>query len=154
MQIHAQSEWPEGVVLIDPAFFEKMDENILRAMDIFIDKDGESELVYDFPEEDWKTVYERETKPFISFVENGGLWIKLLSEKDMVFTIEQSKTITSNEYINVISGKIIVVLARELLQCLFYPELEMEIFGSIDLTNGKYSIGYSVNGTITYRKVE
>ena len=154
MQINVQSEWPEGVVLIDPAFFEKMDENILRAMDIYIDKDGESELVYDFPGEDWKTVYERETKPFRSFAENGGLWINLLSEKEMVFSIEQSETITSDEYINVISGKIIVVLARELLQCLFYPELEMEIFGSIELPNGKYSVGYSANGMIAYRKVE
>ena len=92
MQIHVQSEWPEGVVLIDPANFKKMDEDILRAMDIFIDKNGESELVYDFPGEDWKTVYERETKPFLSFVKNGGLWIKLLSEKDMIFSIEQSDT--------------------------------------------------------------
>ena len=154
MQIHVQSDCPEGIVLIDPAFFEKMDEDILRAMDIFIDKDGESELVYDFPGEDWKTVYERETKPFVSFVKNGGLWIKLLSNEDMVFSIEQSDAVASNEYMDVISGKIIIVLASELLQCLFYPELEMEILGSIDVPNGKYSIDYSVNGIIGYRKVD
>lgn len=154
MQIHVQSDCPEGMVLIDPAFFEKMDEDILRAMDIFIDKDGESELVYDFPGEDWKTVYERETKPFVFFVKNGGLWIKLLSNEDMVFSIEQSDTVASNEYMDVISGKIIIVLASELLQCLFYPELEMEILGSIDVPNGKYSIDYSVNGIIGYRKVD
>ena len=73
--------------------------------------------------------------PDLSFVKNGGLWIKLLSEKDMFFSIEQSDAIDSNECMDVISGKIIIVLARELLQCLFYPELEMEILGSIEVTN-------------------
>ncbi len=51
MKVHVQSDLIDGFVLADPAVFEKMDENILRAMDIYLDKNGESELVYDFPGE-------------------------------------------------------------------------------------------------------
>lgn len=32
MQIHVQGDCPEGIVLINPAFFEKMDEDILTVV--------------------------------------------------------------------------------------------------------------------------
>ena len=154
MQINVQSDYPDGIVIIDSACLEQMDDTILRSMDIYLDKDGKSELVYDFPDEDWNTVYERECKPFVSFVESGRLWIKLLSKKDMVLSIEKSDTVDSKTYINVTSGNLKIVLASELLQCLYYPELEMQILGKLDIPNGKYMFEYSVNGNIRYKKVD
>ena len=146
MKVHVQVDLMDGIVLADPTLFEKMDENILRAMDIYLDKNGESELVYDFPGEEWETVY-------VSFVESGGLWIKLLSDTEMDFSIEQVEKVDSKDHITVISGRVIIVSASELLQCLFYPELEMEILGSLEVPNGEYSIEYLTDGTINYSKV-
>lgn len=154
MEVHVQSDMTDGIVLLDPAVFKKMDENILRAMDIFLDKNGESELVYDFPDEEWEKVYVRESKPFVALVEAGELWIKLFSNIDMDLLIEQTDTLDSKEHITVISGKMIIVLASELLQCLYYPELDMELLGSLELPNGQYRIAYSTDGTIKYSKVD
>lgn len=36
-----QSDLLDGIVIADPAIFERMDEDILRAMDIYLDKNGE-----------------------------------------------------------------------------------------------------------------
>ena len=33
MKVHVQIDLMDGIVLADPTLFEKMDENILRAMD-------------------------------------------------------------------------------------------------------------------------
>ena len=153
MKVHVQIDLMDGIVLADPTLFEKMDENILRAMDIYLDKNGESELIYDFPGEEWETVYARESRPFVSFVESGGLWIKLLSDTEMDLSIEQVEKVDSKDHITVISGRVIIVSASELLQCLFYPELEMEILGSLEVPNGEYSIEYLTDGTINYSKV-
>ena len=154
MEVHVQSDMTDGIVLLDPAFFKKTDENILRAMDIFLDKNGESELIYDFPDEEWEKVYVRESKPFVELVEAGEIWIKLFSNTDMVLSIEQTDTLDTKEYVTVISGKMIIVLASELLQCLYYPELDIEILGSLELPNGQYRIAYSTDGAIKYSKVE
>ncbi len=153
MKVHVQSDLIDGIVLADPAVFEKMDENILRAMDIYLDKNGESELVYDFPGEDWETVYVRESRPFVSFVKSGGLWIKLLSDVEMDLAIEQAEKVDSKDYITVTSGRIIIVLAGELLQCLFYPDLEMEVLGSLELPNGEYRISYVEEEIINYTRL-
>ena len=154
MEVHVQSDMTDGIVLLDPAFFKKTDENILRAMDIFLDKNGESELIYDFPDEEWEKVYVRESKPFVELVEAGEIWIKLFSNTDMVLSIEQTDTLDTKEYVTVISGKMIIVLASELLQCLYYPELDIEILGSLELPNGQYRIAYSTDGAIKYSKVD
>lgn len=154
MEVHVQSDMTDGIVLLDPAFLKKFDENILRAMDIFLDKNGESELIYDFPDEEWEKVYVRESKPFVELVEAGEIWIKLFSNIDMVHSIEQTDTVDTKEYLTVISGKMIIVLASELLQCLYYPELDMEILGSLELPNGQYRIAYSTDGAIKYSKVD
>ena len=153
MKVHVKIDLMDGIILADPNLFEKMDENILIAIDIYLDKNGESELVYDFPGEEWETVYVRESRPFVSFVESGGLWIKLLSDTEMDFSIEQVEKVDSKDHITVISGRVIIVSASELLQCLFYPELEMEILGSLEVPNGEYSIEYLTDGTINYSKV-
>lgn len=154
MEVHVQSDMTDGIVLLDPTFFKKMDENILRAMDIFLDKNGESELICDFPDEEWEKVYVRESKPFAELVEAGEIWIKLFSNIDMVLSIEQTDTLDTKEYVTVISGKMIIVLASELLQCLYYPELDMEILGSLELPNGQYRIAYSTDGAIKYSKLD
>lgn len=38
----------------------EFDENILYAIEILLSWEGKTELVYDFPEEEWATVWERE----------------------------------------------------------------------------------------------
>ncbi len=55
----------DALLLIDPGYFSALDDDILYSMDILLDPLGRSELICDFPGEDWKTVWERETKPVL-----------------------------------------------------------------------------------------
>ena len=59
-----------NLVVIDPTVFNEMDDEFLYAFDIYLDKKGESELVYDFPDEEWNIVWNRETKSVQDFIES------------------------------------------------------------------------------------
>ena len=43
-------------------------------------------------------------------------------------------------------------MASELLQCLYYPELEMELLGEAELENGEYKIGSSADVMIGIKR--
>ena len=48
---------PDGIVLIDEAYLDELNEDMLYSFDIMLDREGRTELVYDFPGEDWITVW-------------------------------------------------------------------------------------------------
>ena len=66
--------------------------------------------------------------------------------------MEQTASGDFEEMVSVTSGKLQVVLARELLQCIYFPELDMELLGEIELENGNYKIGSSEEGKILFYK--
>lgn len=51
-------------ILIDKSY---LDDSFLYALDIYLDKLGKSELVYDFPDEQWEDVWIRESKVIIDY---------------------------------------------------------------------------------------
>ena len=140
MKFEVQCDMTDGIVLVDPYFLEQMNDDILNAMNIYLDPQGITELADDFPGEDWNDVYKRETAPFKAFAEKGKLWIHLIEPCEKEFTLQQSDCLKSSEKVLVESGKLGVVLASELLQCLYYPELEMELLGEIETDNGCYNV--------------
>jgi len=46
---------PDGLVLIDEAFLGELNEDILYYFEILLDREGRTELTYDFEGEDWGT---------------------------------------------------------------------------------------------------
>ena len=44
-------------------------------------------------------------------------------------------------------------MAGELLQCLYYPDLEMETIGEHELENGSYRIGLHSDGIIGIKNI-
>ena len=152
MNFNVACELDDGIVVIDPAKIEEINEKIMYAMDIYIDPEGVTEVVFDFPGEDWNSVYKRQTRKLLDFTDEGNMWIKLVKPGEHEFTMEQTASGDFEEMVSVTSGKLQVVLARELLQCIYFPELDMELLGEIELENGNYKIGSSEEGKILFYK--
>ena len=111
----------DGLVFIDKAYLTEWNDDLLYEMDILLDPHGKTELICDFPNEDWDTV-------------------------DCVFEkceIEECNEIAdSYKWLYLPTGKLLVASASELVQCLAYPELEMEEekFFELSLESGWYAI--------------
>ena len=134
----------DGLILIDKKYLAEIDDNLLNELDIFLDRYGKSELVYDFPNERWEDVRKRETKKIIEFCNSGKMVIFLSNEDEDNCEINISNIQNDSQtFIEVESGKLILVNASELIQCLAYPDLEMETNLEIDnLDKGIYSVKY------------
>ena len=55
------------LIAIDKSYLDELDDNYLYALDIYLDKLGKSELVYDFPDKPWEEVWTRNSKIIIEF---------------------------------------------------------------------------------------
>ena len=132
----------DGLILIDKIYLDELDDGLLRELDILLDRYGKSELVYDFPDERWEDVWKRETKEIVEFCNSGKMVIFLCDEdKDNCGIRISDFQDSSKTFIDVESGKLILVNASELIQCLAYPDLEMETHLEIDNLNvGMYSV--------------
>lgn len=122
----------EALILIDPAFLPELSDQILYELDILLDPQGKTELVYDFPEEKWEIVWKRETKEIRKFCEEGKMVIFFLDEDGREVDI-----LGISKVIEVQSGRVILVEADELISCLAYPELEMEVIWETKVEEGK-----------------
>ncbi|MBE6047961.1 MAG: hypothetical protein E7213_06100 [Clostridium sp.] len=67
MNFNFECDETDGLVLIDESFLNEINEEILYSLDIFLDRYGKSELIYDFPDEDWNSVRQRESKRLKEF---------------------------------------------------------------------------------------
>lgn len=142
MKFDYECDVPDGLVLIDEYYFNKFNSDILYSFEILLDSKGETELVYDFPAEKWECVRARETALIKEFC-NAGKMVVFLSDKDVndceiMFDNKESDT---NIFLDVPSGNLILVNASELIQCIAYPDLEMEkILELHDVEKGIYAI--------------
>lgn len=146
----------DALVLIDPGYFSALDDDILYSMDILLDPLGRSELICDFPGEDWKTVWERETKPVLELSRQGKLFIKQFSEHKVKMGCELVHAEDGEELtgkLHILTGKLVAVSASELIQCLAYPELEMEKIFEMDFKEGWYRVAWQEPGKFKYREM-
>lgn len=143
----------DGLVLTDREYLNKLDNRLLYELDILLDRYGESELACDFPGEKWKDVWERETKEIVEFCNSGKMIIFLTSEGEENCELAVS-TLQSRpkSFINLSSGKMIVLNAGELIQCLSYPSLEMGTILDISLEPGTYLLAHEGIASIRLEK--
>ena len=104
-------------------------------MEILIDIVGKTELIYDFPNEKWNIVRDRETNNIREFCNNREMIIWLLDSIDKECEVWFVNEIQEpSKWLNICSGKLLAVTASS------YPELEMEKVFEINLEKGWYSI--------------
>ena len=143
----------DGLVLTDREYLKELNRGLLYELDILLDRYGESELACDFPGEKWKDVWERETKEIVKFCNSGKMIIFLTSEGEENCELAVS-TLQSRpkSFINLSSGKMIVLNAGELIQCLSYPSLEMGTILDISLEPGTYLLAHEGIASIRLEK--
>ena len=90
MRFSYECDGMDGLVLIDEQYLKEIDERLLSELDIFLDRYGKSELVYDFPDEKWEDVRKRETKKLYEFCNNGKMVIFLHNSDEIECKIEFS----------------------------------------------------------------
>ncbi len=142
MKFTLDCDMSDGLVFIDKGYLSELsDPDLLYAMDVLLDIPGTSELIYDFPDEDWNVVRQRETEQIREFCGQGKMIVWLLDcvEKDCKLT--KSAEITDPcKWLHLPTGKLLAITASELVQCLAYPELEMEKVFELSLKPGWYAI--------------
>lgn len=141
MKFLLECDGPDGLVFIDQSYLAELDGDMLYAMDILLDPHGETELVFDFPDETWETVRSRETQRIREFCENGKMTIWLFDSVEKECIVEESREIAdSPKWLHIPTGRLLAVTASELIQCLSYPELEMEKIFKLEVESGWYAI--------------
>lgn len=139
MNIEYEISFIDALVIIDPERFQEIDEEFLYAFDIFLDIDGESELVYDFPGEDWNEVWNRETSCVRDFIANNKMIVWKIQKGDYTANLNKvNYHLVDGAKLEIINDNAIIVSASELIQGLLYPELNMEIIAEIPLEKGTY----------------
>ena len=150
-----------GMVLIDKSFLKELDDTLLYAMELLLDIKGRSELICDFAGEEWNMVRRRETEPVQEFCNSGKMIIYLLDnakrrcDAKPACEIEPAAEIPELcGYLHLPTGGLLCADACELMQCLYYPELEMEkeTFFELELEKGWYAISNEYIDKIMYKK--
>ena len=60
MKYTLDCDMQDGLVFIDESYLSELnDDELLYEMDILLDSSGQSELIFDFPDEDWDIVRQR-----------------------------------------------------------------------------------------------
>ena len=72
----------DGLILLDSSKVRSISEEILNSLNIMLDRDGKTELIYDFPSESWQVVWERESTIFQQFCNAGNAVLFLLPGGD------------------------------------------------------------------------
>lgn len=138
MKFDYECDNPDGLVIIDEAYLDELSNSeLLYALDILLDKKGETELIYDFPGENWSEVWERETQQLRDFCNQGKMIIYLLEDDIKGCEVVEEEN-QSTSMLNASSGNIMIVSAGEIIQCLAYPDVEIEKVLEVNLNPGKY----------------
>lgn len=153
MKFKFECDKRDGLVLIDEKYLSELNNELLYAFDILLDRYGKTELVYDFPKEKWDTVRERETFELRKFCNSGKMIIFLTDNGVTDCEISICKEINKpQKYLNILSGKLLLVNASEMIQCLAYPELDMEKIVELNVEKGLYAFSNEGIRNIFYSK--
>lgn len=141
----------DGLVLMDQSYLGELDSELLYSMDILLDREGESELIFDFPQENWENVRERESKAIKNFCNSGKMVVHLLSDGDYQCEFKvKDEVCGSLKWLNLPTGNLLAVTAGELIQCVAYPDLVMEKVFELQLEKGWYAVSISSEGEVFF----
>ena len=153
MKFIYKPEGIDGLILINEYHLKDIDEKLLYELDILLDRYGESELIYDFPNEKREDARRRETREIVGFCNSGKMVVLLYCRNEDNCEIHFSDTRNrSKTFVDARSGKLILVNAGELIQCVANPGLEMEPVLTVTLTAGTYSVHLDGINSIGLRK--
>ena len=154
MKYTLDCDMQDGLVFIDESYLSELnDDELLYEMDILLDSSGQSELIFDFPDEDWDIVRQRETERIREFCGQGKMIVWLLDCVVKECELTKSAEVTDPcKWLHLPAGKLLAVTASELIQCLAYPELEMEKVFELSLEPGWYAIQNKGIDNIMYCK--
>lgn len=144
MKFIVECDGANALVFMDKSYIREMNEELLGSMDFLVDYYGETELKFDFPEEDWKVVRTRESNLIRNFCNSGKMIIHLFNDGDQECEFEMSENIfnTSNR-IYLPTGNLLAVTASELIQCALYPDMDMEKLFELNVKEGWYGISFN-----------
>ena len=71
MKFDVEFDETDALVLLDEEILSELNSDLMYALDILLDHNGTSELIYDFPDENWSDVRCRETEILKNFVIQG-----------------------------------------------------------------------------------
>lgn len=137
MKFTLECDEMDGLVFIDKSRLAELNSDILYSMDILLDPFGETELTFDFPNEDWKTVWIRETKQVRKLCEQGKMILWLFNGVEKECELKESDEIErATKWLHIPSGTLLAVTASELIQSLPHPELQMETIFTLKVEAG------------------
>ena len=155
MDFELDCDEQEGLVFIDETNLKELNSDLLYEMDILLDVSGQTELTFDFPDEKWEKVWKRETRAIREFCNSGKMLVWLLNNKNANCKIELTNTEDKlPKRLHLPSGKLLVITAGELIECLSYPELEMETLLESDIDAGWYAVSSGSIKHITFCKTK
>ena len=98
-------------------------------MDILLDSSGKSELVCDFPNEDWDVVRQRETEQIREFCGQGKMIVWLLDCVDKECELTKSAEITAPcKWLHLPEGKLLTLTIFRLLLPYMMPDSYSDLF--------------------------
>ncbi len=115
----------DGLIFIDESYLSELkDADLLYEMDILLDVSGSSELICDFPNEDWDTVRQRETGGIREFCGQGKMivWVVecVVKECELIKSAEiQNEGVDNIMYCKKQPPKSIPLNIQEVCQCLW-----------------------------------
>lgn len=151
MKFTFECEEMDGLILIDESYLKELNSDLLYSLDILLERYGKSELVYDFPDEEWDCVRRRETSELVDYCNKGKMIVFLMDNAKENCEISICKEIINNEkWLNVQSGKVWVINASELIQCIPYSDMEMDKLLELEIQEGWYAVSVFVNKVVTF----
>lgn len=60
-----------GLLISSKQWFDNLSENLSYSLEIVLDVDGRSELIFDFPDQPWNDVWKLEANKWLSFTNSG-----------------------------------------------------------------------------------
>lgn len=139
-----------GLILVDQSYIGEMDRELLGSMEFLLQRDGNSELKYDFPSEPWEIVRERESNAIKGFCNSGKMVAYLLPGGDHQCEFRMVDELSDSlKWLHLPTGNLLAVVADELIQCVSY-DMDMEKVFELQLEKGWYAISISSSGEILF----
>lgn len=149
MKFIVECDGYSGLVLMDQSYIGEMDSELLYSMDYLLDYYGETELIFDFPSEPWETVRERESSAIKSFCNDGKMVVHMLPGGEHHCEFQMVEELCGSvKWLHLPTGNLLAVSADELIQCVSYPDLDMEKVFELQLEKGWYAVSFSSAGEI------
>lgn len=132
-----------GIVFVDKDRISTLSKEFGSILNIVVDVDGETGLVFDYPDDDWVDVWSLELDKLNKLCIDGLMFIGLLKDGEYTVALDVTTEPAQNTlegFVTVDGTSLVIVEAGELIQSVIYPELPLEIVAELDLDKGNYSV--------------